>query len=521
MTSARVLIVGTGFAGLGMAIRLKQAGIEDFVVLEQADRVGGTWRDNHYPGAACDVMSHLYSFSFEPKHDWSRTFAEQTEILAYLDHCADRYDVRRFVRFRTAATSARFDEATGVWVVTTSAGDVIHARYVVSGCGGLSKPSYPAIPGLDRFRGKTMHSARWDTAHRLEGERVGVVGTGASAIQIVPAIAARVGRLDVYQRTPPWILPKDDRPIGATTQALYRRLPRLMQLERAKIYWRNELVGTGLLYDRRLLALGQRFAERHLRAAVRDPVLRAKLTPNYTMGCKRVLLSNDYYAAVQRPNVDVVTDGIAEVREHGILTTRGEERPLDTLVFATGFQAAEQVAPFPVVGRGGRELDAHWRDGAAAYRGTAVSGFPNFFFIVGPNTGLGHSSMVIMIEAQIGYIADAIRTLDAREAKFADVRSDVEHRYNARIQARLAKTVWQTGGCTSWYQTSSGKNTTLWPGYTTEFRWMMRAFDPENYEIVARDTRSEQRGGRAVRAGDAPRRAAAAAAAAGGALREG
>lgn len=478
-----VVIVGTGFGGLGMAIRLKQAGFHDFTVLEQANGVGGTWRDNHYPGAACDIESHLYSFSFEPNPGWTRTFAPQREILAYLEHCADKYGIRPHIRFDTAATGGAFDERTGLWTVETSRGGPILARAVISATGGLSRPSYPDIPGLSTFAGKTFHSARWDHDYPLEGKTVGVIGTGASAIQIVPSIAPRVGQMHVFQRTPPWILPKADHDISPEEQEWLRRLPVLQRLARLRQYALHELMAFGFVVDPRILAFASQLALKYLKKSVPDRALREKLTPHYTMGCKRILLSNDYHRAIQRPNVELVTEGIAAVTDRGVLTKDGKERPLDALVLATGFHAADAVAPFTVRGRGGRDLNDAWRDGAEAYLGTTVSGFPNLFLIVGPNTGLGHSSMVFMIESQIAYIHGALRALDARHLRLLDVRRDAQERYNQRLQGRLANTVWSSG-CSSWYQAKNGRNTTLWPGFTFEFRMRTRRFDPRDYELV-------------------------------------
>jgi cation diffusion facilitator CzcD-associated flavoprotein CzcO len=486
MSDPCVLIVGSGFAGLGMAIRLKQAGIDDFVVLEQAGEVGGTWRDNHYPGAACDVQSHLYSFSFEPWPEWSREFAQQKEILTYLRHCADKYGVRSHIRFNTKVTSARFDERTGLWDVSTTdvstnTSKTLKARVLVPGCGPLSRPSLPDIPGLSSFQGKMFHSARWDDAYPLEGKTVAVVGTGASAIQIVPAIAARVKKMSVFQRTPPWIMPKPDGAIPAWKRAVFRRVPAAQKLARRRIYWQRELLALGFVVEPRILKALSRLAKLNLRRNVKDPVLREKLTPTYTMGCKRILPTNEYLPALQRPNVELVTSGIAEVRAHSIVTKNGQERPVDAIVLATGFEAAEAVAPFDIVGRGGRSLEQEWRDGAEAYLGTTVSGFPNLFLLIGPNTGLGHSSMVFIIESQIAYVLDAVKRIRARGLRFVDVRPDVQAAYNARIQEKLKKTVWATG-CMSWYLTRSGKNTTVWPGFTFQYRWLTHKFDASSYE---------------------------------------
>jgi cation diffusion facilitator CzcD-associated flavoprotein CzcO len=483
--SNHVVIVGSGFGGLGMAIRLRHAGFHDFTVLERDDGVGGTWRANHYPGAACDVESHLYSFSFEPNPSWSRVFPPQKEILAYLERCADKYDVRGHLRLGTVATSATFDETTGLWTVETNKGERIVARAIVAATGGLSRPAYPQIPGLDRFRGRTFHTARWDDAYPLAGKAVGIIGTGASAIQIVPAIAQEVGTLAVFQRTPPWILPKRDRAIPPEEQERFRKAPTLQRLARYEQYWRHEIAAVGFVKDPRLLKWASTFARRHLDRSVADPALRAKLLPRYTMGCKRVLLSNDYYLALARDHVEVVTEGIREVTPRGVLTADGKERRLDALVLATGFEAAEVVAPFAVRGRGGRDLNDAWRDGAEAFLGITVSGFPNLFLIVGPNTGLGHTSMIFMIESQIAYVESCLTAMRARRLRHVDVRADAQARYNRTLQAKLARTVWSTGGCTSWYRTRDGKNTTLWPGFTFEYRFRTRRWDPLDYEVVA------------------------------------
>jgi cation diffusion facilitator CzcD-associated flavoprotein CzcO len=480
-----IVIVGTGFAGLGMAIRLKRAGIHDFVVLEQADGVGGTWRANHYPGAACDVESHLYSFSFAPNAGWSRRFAPQAEILAYLERCTDDYGIRPHIRFGTAVRSARFDDRRGTWTIETSDGRRLEARAIVTGCGGLSRPAYPQIPGLDDFSGPMFHTARWDDAAKLAGKRVGVIGTGASAIQVVPAIASEVAELSVFQRTPPWIFAKSDAPIDARTQARYRRWPALRLLERQRLYWLHELLVLGFVVEPRLMKLAARLALGHLRRSVADPELRQKLTPSYTLGCKRILLSNDYYPALQRENVELVTDAIERVVPQGVVTRDGRLRELDAIVLATGFQAAEAVAPFAVCGRGGRDLSTEWTDGAEAYLGTTVSGFPNLFILVGPNTGLGHSSMVLMIESQIKYVLDCLVLQRQRGLGWVDVKPEVQRRYNEALHARLDRTVWATG-CTSWYRTQSGKNTTLWPGFTFDFRRRTRRFDAESYELAER-----------------------------------
>jgi cation diffusion facilitator CzcD-associated flavoprotein CzcO len=486
VTTKHVLIVGTGFAGLGMGIRLKQAGFHDFTIVEQAASIGGTWRDNHYPGAACDIPSHLYSFSFEPNPGWSRSFSAQEEILAYMNRCADKYGLRPHIELNTEISRAEWDERAGVWDVRTKDGRTFRAQALVSGCGGLSRPSYPDIPGLSSFEGKKFHSSRWDHSYPLEGKKVGLIGTGASAIQIVPAIAPKVSQLAVFQRTPPWIIPKPDVAIPSAVKATFRLAPPLQALARTAIYWILESRASAFVMNPKRLTRAEPDALKYLASRVKDPVLRAKLTPNYTMGCKRILLSNEYFEALQRENVALVTDAIDRVTPAGVRTADGQEHRFDALVCATGFQAAEAVAPFQVRGRGGRELNDEWKDDAQAYLGTTVAGYPNLFLIVGPNTGLGHNSMVFIIESQVEYILSALQTMKAKSLQYVDVKPAVQRAYNARLHERMAKTVWSTGGCKAWYTTRDGKNTTLWPGFTFEYRLRTRRFDPASYDLVTK-----------------------------------
>jgi cation diffusion facilitator CzcD-associated flavoprotein CzcO len=483
-----VLIVGAGFAGIGMAIRLKQAGIDDFTIIERADRVGGTWRDNTYPGIACDIPSHLYSYSFEPNPTWTRLFAPQEEILAYLEHCATKYGVRPHIRFGTAATGASFDERTGLWTVQTGDGTSITARVVVSGSGhALSRPVFPDVPGREAFQGKSMHSARWDHDYSLEGKTVAVVGTGASAIQIIPSIAAKVGKMYVFQRTPSWVAPKPDRKITKREQDTLRDKPYVQMLARRAIYWFLETMAVGYVVEPRLNKIREYRSLQFLRKSVSDPALRKKLTPNFRLGCKRILISNDYYATLQRKNVELVTDGIAEIRANSIVTKDGKERSVDVIVYATGFETSEAKPPFPIAGRGGLDLARAWARNIEAYLGTTIPGFPNAFLLVGPNMGLGHSSMIFMMESQFAYVLDAIQTMRSKRIKSVEVRRAIATRYNDKLQKRLEHTVWNSGGCSSWYLTSNGKNTTAWPGFTFEFRLKTRRFDATNYDILAKE----------------------------------
>jgi cation diffusion facilitator CzcD-associated flavoprotein CzcO len=476
----RVAVIGSGFAGLGMAIGLRRRGERDFVVLERADDVGGTWRDNHYPGAACDVQSNLYSFSFALNPDWPRSYSEQPEIQAYLRAVARRFDVRRHVVFGAEVTSARWDDAARRWHVRTTAGR-FRARILVSAAGALADPTHPDIPGLDSFEGTVMHSARWDDAHDLSGEHVAVIGTGASAVQIVPAIQPVVGSLAVYQRTPPWIVPRTDRPTRPWARRVYRRLPAVQRAVRGLTYAGREVLVVGLAKRRQLLAPVAALARRHLHRQVRDPGLRAALTPDYTIGCKRILISNDYYPAVVAPNAELVTAGIAEVRPRSIVTGDGLERPTDTIVLATGFHVTDLPIAGRIAGRGGRTLADVWRDGMVSNRSAAVAGFPNLFLLVGPNVGVGHTSMVYMIESQVAYVQRALDVMEAEGLEVLETTEAAQAAYRELIARTSRDSVWLAGGCGSWYLDEHGHNTTLWPDFTFRFRRLTSRFDRQNY----------------------------------------
>ena len=491
-----IVIIGSGFAGLAMAIKLSEAGFDDLVVLEQADAIGGTWRDNHYPGCACDVPSHLYSYSFAPNPGWSRAFAPQAEIRAYIERCADRYQVRRRVRLGAEVVSAVYDEAEATWTVACAGGRRFVADVVVAAAGGLSRPAVPEVPGLSQFRGATWHSARWDHGVDLTGKRVAVVGTGASAVQFVPRIAPQVGRLHLFQRTPPWVLPRPDRRFSLAQRAAFR-VPAARWLYRQRLFWAHEARAVPFTLSPRLLELAQGLALRHLRRQVADPALRARLTPDYVMGCKRVLMSNDYYPALTRDNVEVVASGLRAVDQRGVVGGDGVRREVDAIVFATGFAVHDYLGPLVVRGRGGRELGAEWRARAEAYLGTTVPGFPNLFVLIGPNTGLGHNSIIFMIECQVRYVVSALRAMRRGGVRAVEPRAEVVARYNRALQARLSRTVWASG-CRSWYQNPDGVNTTLWPGPSAEFLLRTWRFRPADYLM-------EQRPGVAA-AGAAPAR---------------
>ena len=485
----RIAIVGAGFGGLGMAIRLKQQGIDDFVVLEREDDVGGTWYVNTYPGCQCDIPSHLYSFSFVPNPEWSRTYSLQREIWRYLRDCAERFDLLPHIRFGTELDEAAWDDDARRWRITTSNG-VVEARMLVGGFGALATPKLPNIPGIDDFEGPVFHSARWNHDYDLTGKRVASIGTGASAIQYVPRIQPKPERLYVFQRTPPWVMPHNDRPITGFERRLYRRFPALQRFVRSFVYWSREWLVIGFTRRKGLMEALERVARRHLAKQVPDPELRARLTPDYTLGCKRILPSNDWYPALQEPNVELVTDHIAEVRPHSIVTADGEEREVDAIALGTGFRVSDVPPSRHLRGRDGRLLSEIWHESAQAYNGTTVAGFPNFFFLAGPNSGQGHTSLVYMIEAQIEYALDALRTMEEHGIESVDVRPEVQAAFNAEVQSRMPPTVWLTGGCASWYLDPQGRNTTLWPDFTFRFRRRMERFDLASYSTV-RATESE------------------------------
>jgi cation diffusion facilitator CzcD-associated flavoprotein CzcO len=484
-----IVIIGTGFSGLAMAIKLKSAGIQDFTLLERGNDVGGTWRDNTYPGCACDVQSHVYSFSFEPNPSWGRMFATQPEILAYLRKCADKYGIRSHIRFNENVTEARFDEAAAEWVVKTARGNIHRAKVLVSGAGALSNPAYPKLPGIERFQGKAFHSAEWDHSYELEGKRVAVIGTGASAIQFVPQVASKVAHLDLYQRTPPWVVPKPDRPISNLEKSVFRWLPAAQKLMRGALYSMLESRVLAFAVNPNIMKLGERLARSHIEKQIKDPELRRKVTPDYRLGCKRVLLSDDYYPALALPQVDVITDAVREVREHSIVTADGVERPVDAIIYGTGFRVQEFVPHGLFLGRGGQDLADTFAKGPEAYKGTAIAGFPNLFMLLGPNTGLGHNSVVYMVESQVTYVLDAIRRMRDDGIATLEVSRGAQAEYNKALQDKLGRAVWQSG-CKSWYLDESGKNTALWPGFTFKFRHDTAHFDPEAYVVEREGTSS-------------------------------
>ncbi|MDQ4052791.1 MAG: NAD(P)/FAD-dependent oxidoreductase [Actinomycetota bacterium] len=483
------LIIGAGFAGLCAAIKLDEDGERDFVVIERGADVGGTWRDNTYPGAACDVPSQLYSFSFAPNPDWSMSFSPQPEIQAYIRKVAERSGtLDRFV-FNTSVDDARWDDGAQRWIVQTSAGEYV-AQTVISGAGGLSEPKLPEVEGIETFQGELFHSARWNHDVDLAGKRVAVIGTGASAIQIVPEIQETVDHLDVYQRTAPYVMPRNDRRYSKLERFALKHVPGLQTVYRNAIYWGRECYVPGFTLQPKLATPAKKLALRNIAKGIKDPELRERVTPTFEIGCKRILISNDWYPALAAGNVDLVTDRIDKVTGSAIVTTDGVERPIDVLIVATGFYTTELPITEHLVGRSGQTLAETWRQtGMAAYKGTTVADFPNLFFIVGPNTGLGHSSMVFMIESQVTYIRDAIRTMRRNDYAAVEVKAAAQQEYNADVQRRMRRTVWTTGGCASWYLDAHGNNTTLWPRSTFAFRGQTAEFDVAAYRVVSRHAR--------------------------------
>lgn len=478
---AHLVILGTGFSGLGMAIRLKQRGYNDFVVLERASEVGGTWRDNTYPGCACDVHSPLYSFSFAQNPDWSRVYSKQAEIRDYLRDCAERFGILPHISWNTKLLEAVWHEDEQRWHLTTTQGRFT-ADIFISGNGPLNEPAIPSLPGIEHFEGTVFHSAQWRHDYDLQGKRVAVIGTGASAIQFVPQIQPLVNQLCLFQRTPAWIIPRLDHPIAARKRKTLRFLPIVQRVERVLTYVVNEISALGLAYRPGALQINLRMAQGHLERQISDPVLKAKLTPQYTIGCKRILVSDDFYPALTQPNVDLVTEAIREVRAHSIVTESGQEYEVDTIVYATGFATTRMQFPQHIWGRDGQTLADAWKAGPRAYFGTTVAGFPNLFLLLGPNAALGHNSMIYMIESQIAYILDCLRTIERRGVQTVEVRQEVQEQFVSEIQQRMRSTAWNSG-CTSWYLDERGQNTTIWPGFSLEFRLRTRHFDPQSYVL--------------------------------------
>ena len=477
-----VAIIGAGFSGLCMAIKLKEAGRTNFRVFEKASDIGGTWFLNRYPGCACDVPSHLYSFSFDQNPGWSRAYSPAPEIWRYQKATAEKHGITPFIRCNAEVARAEYDEAAQLWRLTLASGEAVSARALVAGAGILHVPFYPQIEGAASFAGKTMHTAKWDDAYDLSGKRVAVIGTGASAIQLVPAIAEKVAHLDLYQRTPGWVIPRMDHAFEEKSKKRFARFPFLQRLLRSFIYWRAEVLAYGFTRNLNMIARFQKLAEAELAKAVPDPVLRAKLTPDFPVGCKRVLISNDFYPAVQRADVELITDAIAEIRPDGVVTADGKLREVDAILYATGFRVTDWLSHVDIRGRGGRKLIDDWQEGASAYYGIAVNGYPNMFLLLGPNTGLGHNSVVFMIESQVRYALDCLTWLWAG-AGAVEVKAEVQDAFNKDLHERMKRTVWMTG-CKSWYLNANGTNSTLWPDFTVAYWWKTRGARKSDFDLA-------------------------------------
>ena len=479
--TADIVIVGAGFAGLGTGIALDKAGRGDFVILEKASEIGGTWRENTYPGCACDIRSLLYSYSFEPKRDWSRQFPLQPEILDYLRQVVDSYDLARRIQFGAEVVSMAYDDSAGRWTVRLADGRTASSRVLMTAMGPLHQPNVPAIPGAAAFAGPQFHSAQWDHGVDLTGKRVAVIGTGASAIQFVPQIAGpgQAGQVTVFQRTPPWVMPKPDRPFTRRQQKLFSVVPGLQRAYRWLIYWEAEWAIVTFLKPR-LAGLGERMARAHISKQISDPDLRRKVSPDYRMGCKRVLLANDYYPALAQPHVDLVTEQVSGITEQGVIAADGTEYPADVIIYGTGFHVTDAFEHADITGANGRKIAEIWRDGPEAYLGLAVAGFPNLFVLLGPNSGLGHNSMIFMIESQVRYVLKCLDLIDRKGA--LTVGDQAQRQFNADLQRRFTGTVWTSGGCRSWYLDKSGINRALWPGSTVSYWWRTRRLSAGDFE---------------------------------------
>lgn len=484
VTRTETLIIGTGFSGIGAAIRLQEMGINDFLLIEKESDVGGTWRDNTYPGAQCDIPSVLYSFSFDQNTDWTRRYSNQPEILEYMQNSVNKADLRERIRFNQEIQSASFDEASGTWTVSTVTGEQYEARFLISACGQLNRPAYPKLKGIENFKGEQFHSARWNHDYDLNGKRVAVVGTGASAVQFVPQVVPQAQHLTLFQRSAPYVLPKPDRAYSKLENTLFKVVPGLQRVIRNVIYAQHESRQV-LFGPLKFLIAGPEFLFRqYLKFRVKDAVLREKLTPNYRLGCKRMLVANNYYPALTQPNVHVDTSGIAEIKDNSILAKDGTETEFDVIIYGTGFQATDFLAPMEIKGLNGRDLNNDWRHGAEAFKGITVSGYPNLLMLYGPNTNTGHNSALFMIESQLNYVMDYIDKVRSQNLRYMDVKPSTQNSYNKELQANLQGSVWASG-CHNWYVNESGKNTNNWSDYTYRYHLQTTELDMSNYERVA------------------------------------
>ncbi|CAM4428925.1 NAD(P)/FAD-dependent oxidoreductase [Nocardia ninae] len=488
MTTPSIIIIGAGFAGLGVALELRRAGVETFTILERAADLGGVWRENTYPGAACDVPSPLYSWSFEPKSDWPRRFSEQRDIHEYMRGVAGKHDLARFIRFGTEVTDAEFDEQTGRWTVTTADGAQLTADILVPAVGQLSRPAMPNIPGIDTFAGPAFHSAEWDHDVELSGKRIACIGTGASAIQYIPRIQPAAAHLTLFQRSAAWVLPKFDTEYSTTHKAVFKYLPPTRLAERFAIWSVFEVLALALTDIPAMKTPVIALADRHRAKQVPDADLRAKLTPDYAAGCKRGLFSNEYFPALAQPNVTVETTAIEAITPTGIRTADGVEHEVDVIVYGTGFKGTEFLAPMNIYGIGGRKLTDVWgAEGARAFLGLSVPNFPNLFMMYGPNTNVGSGSIIYMLESQARYIRQVVQYLTDRPGRYLAARANAEQQWDDWLQRRLKDTPWNF--CSSWYRNAAGRITNNWPGATVLYRWKTKTFDLADFDEAQADVR--------------------------------
>jgi cation diffusion facilitator CzcD-associated flavoprotein CzcO len=487
-----VLITGAGFGGICMAVQLRKAGIDDIVILEKAAEPGGAWRDNHYPGAACDVQSHMYSYSFATKPDWSRRYAPWHEIKQYIFDVIDRFRLMPMIRCQQEVVGAHFDESSGRWIIKTAAGETYRARYWVLASGPLHVPAIPDIKGLADFTGKVMHSAQWDHGYDLKGKTVVSIGTGGSAIQYAPEIAKQVKQLYIYQRSPAWVVPRDDRAYSGCAKAIFSMFPLVRTLHRWQHYWTNEMRVWPIFHPRLGSRVEHLLSTRFIGRVVQDPAVRAKLTPDYRLGCKRILISNKWYRMFNRPNVELVTDAIKEITPTGIVTKDGQERQADCIILGTGFVVDPRIymKHFELVGRGGRTLAEDWQTSPTSYYGVTTANYPNLFQLVGPHTGLGHNSIIFMIEAQVNYIIKCMKLVKQKGANFIDVKPQAQNRFLGEMTEALKGTVW-TSGCKSWYQTADGINFAIWPKSTWRYWLETLRVKQSDYEFVRCSKKTE------------------------------
>ena len=481
---ARIAIIGAGFGGLAMAIRLLESNIQDFIILEKASEIGGTWRENQYPGAACDVQSHLYSLSFSPKTDWSKRYAEAPEIYQYMQTLTTQHQLQSYIRFNTEVSSARYLENKCIWELKLNQTEILTAQFVIFASGPLHVPQIPYIAGIEKFTGKVFHSSQWDHNYDLNNKNVASIGTGGSAIQYIPEIAEKVKQLYVLQRTAAWVIPRDERRYLPIEKRLFDRFDWFRKIHRARLYWTNESRVVPIMKPQ-VMKYAQKLAEAYIRHQVKDSATAEKLVPNYIMGCKRILVSNKYYPSFNRKNVELITDDILELTEDSIITQDGKKRAIDCLIYGTGFVTDPRIylKSFSCTGLNHIELTEAWKNGAESYYGISTKGFPNLFQLLGPNTVLGHNSVIFMIESQVNYILQLIEMTQKTQSQAIVVKADTQDQFNQHLQSQFTNTIWQSG-CVSWYQQEDGKNFSLWPTYTWKYWLKTRKVNPADYRFL-------------------------------------